>query len=361
MKRFTDFIITAETDCFCSSAKEYNTENKTAMQKFNSLNAFPCQIRDAWRLGADVSVYPNFNCRDFNKILVIGVGESRLSGLLMKKYAEKFSSVPVFLTEDYPKVAVDGHTLAVFVSYSGNSTETVACYKEIKRQNAVCAVVTGGGRLWQTATANKDLLITVPQNSSPWEATAYLTIPPFLLAGKFGLWNICTAELLEILEAVNDVIFCCNQFVPEKENHAKQLATKIQGKIPVILGVEGCMEAVALSWKNLLGQNAEYTGYSGTVSGTDNGRIQCLSARNIVILLRSVCEGNAVKKRVAALEKSFKQNNIQCETVCLTGKNTLAKAYAMLVFGGYVSLYLAENHSGNKSQPPLLTERKNLV
>ena len=361
MERNLEFIIADENDFLYSSADNTGIESECVKLMLNNLKDFPCQIRDAWRLGADAPIYHNKYSQEITKVLVIGAGNSHLAGFLMKKYAESFAKIPTYAISGYHLPYPDGNTLVLLVSHSGNSSETISCYMEAKKHNARCVVITGGGKLKQMAEENQDVLITIPQNLSAGESMAYLTVPPLLVADSFGLWEIPSGRLLEILESVNDVIFCCNEFVRPEENHAKQLAKKITGKTPVILGVEGCMEAVALSWQNLFNQNAKYPAHANTINNFCYSEIETVNQNNIIIFLRTMCEDSLLRAKISALEQMLNQREIAHETLWLMGKSSLAKAYAMYTFGNYISLYLADFEKKNCLESPWADSIKKLV
>ena len=339
-----------------------NLEKGCVKDMLCNLNEMTSQIRNAWRLGADSQIKSPQLVGGVEKMVIAGMGGSGIGGCLVQKFAQTECAVPVIAVNGYdlPK-HLNERTLVVLVSHSGNTEEIIACHQAAKQQGATCVAITSGGRLAELAQSDGDTLITIPAHLMPREAIAYLTIPIFLIADGFGIWQMSSRRLLDILEAVNDVIFCCNEFVLEKENQAKQLARKICGKAPVILGVEGMMESVARCWKNLLNENAKLPALVNTVPEFCHNEIEVISEKNIIIILRTMTEDVRLKKQIAALEQLTAEHHIQTETVWLMGKSLLAKAYGMIAFGDYVSLYLAQLGQKDCSRIPAVDSLKKLV
>lgn len=339
-----------------------NIENGCVKKMLGNLNDVTSQIRNAWRLGEDAVIKDPDRVGRVNKLVIAGVGGSGVGARLVKKFGEYGGSAPVFTVNGYqlPQY-LDDKTLAVLVSHSGETGETLSCYDKAKAGGAVCVVISSGGRLAEAAAANGDTLITIPGDLLPRESVAYLTVPVLLVAGSFGLWELPGGRLLDILEAVNDVVFSCNEFVPEAENQAKQLAKRLYGKTPVILGVEGFMESAAYCWKTMLNENAKLPALANAIPEFCHNEIEAMTEDNFLVILRTMTEDTRLKRQIAALEQVARTKNIGVETVWLMGKSGLAKSFGMMVFGDYVSLYLAQLLNRDCTCIPTVDSLKKLV
>lgn len=339
-----------------------NIEDGCVKKMLGNLNEVTSQIRNAWRLGADAVIKSPELVGNVEKMVIAGVGGSGIGARLVKKFGEYGGGVPVFTANGYrlPEY-MDERTLAVLVSHSGETRETISCYDKAKASGAACVVVSSGGRLSQAAAANDDTLITIPGDLMPRESVAYLTVPVLLVAGNFGLWDLPSGRLLDILEAVNDVVFSCNEFVSEAENQAKQLAKKLYGKTPVILGVEGFMESAAYCWKTMFNENAKLPALANTIPEFCHNEIEAVNDDNYLVILRTMTEDTQLKRQIAALEQVAREKNIGVETVWLMGKSALAKSFGMMVFGDYVSLYLAQLLNKDCTCIPVVDSLKRLV
>lgn len=323
---------------------------------------FTSQIRNAWRLGEDAEIKHLRLFQKAKQVFICGMGGSGIGGKLAEKYGETQSKIPIKAINGYllPQ-GTDENTLVILVSHSGNTIETLSYYKQAKEKQAICAVISGGGALLKQAKENDDTYIEIPTLLFPRESTAYLTIPILLLLARCGFWQLPCCRLPEILEAVNDVIFRCNRFVLTKENQAKQLAKTINNKTPVILGVNGYMETVAYHWKTMLNENAKIFAVSSSLPEFCHNEIEAITPKQQIIILRSMAENSDLKKQIAALRKICEIKEINCENIWLMGKNTVAKALAMMLLGEYMSLYAACLNNKNCASIPMVTNLKTLV
>ena len=337
-------------------------ENAGVLQMLGHADEFACQIRNAWRLGEDAEIKDRQKAGTFKRAFVCGMGGSGIGGSLAEKYACEHSEIDVTAVKGYDLPPnIDEDSLVIAVSHSGNTAETLHCYNYAKSRNAVCAVVAGGGRLFADAQSSGDTAVKIPTELLPRESSAYLTIPVFWLLAHYGLWEMRTAELLEILEAVNSIIFTCNLFVPSAENPAKRLAEKICRKTPVILGVCGYMESAARKWKTMLNENAKIPVLANSLPEFFHNEIEAVNPSCQILILRSLAENPNLKKQIAAMQRVLADKGIDCEMVWVMGGSTLAKAMSMMLLGDYCSLYASHLLGRDCKTIPTVNALKKLV
>lgn len=336
-------------------------ENKVTVM-LERLNAFPAQIRDAWRLGADSPLGQRRPRGIPRRVVICGMGGSGNGAHLIQRYGETHCAVPIQKASGYHLPAgLTKDSLVVAVSYSGNTAETRSCYEEAAERGIPRAVICGGGDLRRRARQLGDTLVLLPDGLQPREALAYLTVPIFLLLARFGLWQTDTRQLLELLEATNEVVYRCNPFVPFAENPAKKLAAAACRRLPIVLGTEGCPEAAAGRWRAMLNENAKLPALSDSLAEFCHNGIETLNHEQQLFLLRSMTEAPAQKRQIAALEKVAAERGAGCQTVWVMGKNCLAKGLAFMALGDYCSLYAACLRRADCDRIPSISRLKTLV
>lgn len=337
-------------------------EEQGLIAMLERLNAFPAQIRDAWRLGADSPLGQRRPHGLPRRVALCGMGGSGAGARLVQCCSERHSAVPIQKVSGYQLPAgLTRDSLVVAISYSGNTAETLSCYEEAVERNIPRAVICSGGQLRHRAQQLGDTLILLPDGRQPREALAYLTVPVFLLLARLGLWQTDTGQLLELLEAANEVVYRCNPFVPFQENPAKKLAAAACSRQPVILGAEGCPEAAAGRWRAMLNENAKLPAFSDSLSEFCHNGIETLNPEQQLFLLRSMTEPPAQKRQIAALEKVASERGAGCQTVWVMGKNRLAKGLALMMLGDYCSLYAACLRRADCNRIPSVSRLKTLV
>ena len=126
---------------------QIQAKRKESEQLLWDLGQFALQCRDAWRLGED-ALLPPAPAGGFQQILLMGMGGSAIGGDLTKFYAQTRCPIPVEICKNYdPPCWVGSQTLAIAISHSGNTEETICCYAQCQKAGAVCIAITGGGRL----------------------------------------------------------------------------------------------------------------------------------------------------------------------------------------------------------------------
>jgi len=85
----------------------------------------------------NINDLPNLN--KYNKIHIVGCGSAYHAGLIGKNLIEKYLNIEtnVYIASEYryQKQFVDKNTLVIFISQSGETADTLACVKKIKKLN----------------------------------------------------------------------------------------------------------------------------------------------------------------------------------------------------------------------------------
>lgn len=113
------------------------TDWNTLIEKFDRQNMlkylrqFPKQFLE----GAMIARKFSPKKKKYSNLVVCGMGGSGIGGRVLKNLLKKEIKIPIEVTSDYelPEF-VGSKTLAFTVSYSGNTEETVSCYREAKKK-----------------------------------------------------------------------------------------------------------------------------------------------------------------------------------------------------------------------------------
>ena len=93
------------------------------------LEEFPKQVAEAIKIGNDAKI--KLNLKNINSIVLSGLGGSAIGGDLLRSYLSDDLKIPFSVSRNYflPNF-VDKNTLVIIGSYSGNTEETIASYKD---------------------------------------------------------------------------------------------------------------------------------------------------------------------------------------------------------------------------------------
>ena len=130
------------------------------------IRAMPEQIKESYNKNIRIKL----KGRPSN-IVICGMGGSSIAGQVLASYLD----VPVFIGQNYglPK-HVDRNSLVLIVSYSGNTEESLSCYKAARRNGYNTIAISTGGKLLEHARNEKIPYIELPKGLQPRNAIAYL-------------------------------------------------------------------------------------------------------------------------------------------------------------------------------------------
>ena len=276
---------------------------------------FPEQVEEAMKMDIEFSI------EGIKSIAVAGMGGSAISADIIKH----FSKLPFFVIRDYKIPSfLNEYTLFIAISYSGNTEETLTCYKKAKR---ICKTfaITSGGKLSEMEE-NK---LLIPKNMQPRAAIAYLLFPlAKFLAKNNLLYNIDLEETLYILKSNKEQM----QYAAEK------IANSIEG-IPLIYGY-GVMASIAKRWRQQLNENAKMTAFDFSLPECNHNELEAWERNGkdfTCIFLRNKDEDEKIKKRFEFMKEVYGK----VIEVFSIGKNDFAKAIYLLHIGDLVSAYKA--------------------
>jgi len=313
---------------------------------FAALDGLPGQCARACRELVEKVQLPEIKA--ISNIVVTGLGGSAIGGDLLRAYAAGQISVPITVNRDYvlPKF-VGPDTLVFAVSYSGNTEETLSAYSEARNRGASVVAITTGGKLGEAAKKDNFPVIEIPGGISPRSATGYLFIPTLKVLNRLGLLSDVTEELDEMIDLIGNMRAKLGPAVMEAENPAKQIARKLQGRIPVIWGSAGTTEVVAQRWKGQINENAKSPAYWNVLPELNHNEIVGLEfppeilKKIHIIILRDERDHPRVQKRIE-ITKEVIQNAVDGYTeVRATGSGVLARLYSLIYTGDFASVYLA--------------------
>ncbi|MBD3233816.1 MAG: SIS domain-containing protein, partial [candidate division Zixibacteria bacterium] len=159
-------------------------------EMYSKLIGFPNQVRDAFSHLSDIKL-PSLRNDAYANIIIAGMGGSAIGGDFVRALLLDESTIPVFVVRDYslPRF-VSKDSLVIAVSYSGNTEEVIAAYREARKRGSICVVVSCGGELSSIARNEKVPLITVKEGFHPREAVGYLLLSIYHILGETRLFSI---------------------------------------------------------------------------------------------------------------------------------------------------------------------------
>ena len=296
----------------------------------------------------DLEYSPNIDSIEYDSLLVMGMGGSGVSGDVLSLLSGEVSSKNIIVRKTYsiPKKILELKPFCLFISYSGNTEETISGLEEAIKNKLDWAVISSGGKLIDQALEHNKEYIKIPQGLQPRAAFGYLT----QAVCKF----IDQAEGTDFLNEVRKVGDYLNELLNEEAEsaiyiQAKNIAKKINNKTSVIYGGTVLTELVASRWKTQINENAKSKAYVGSMPEVHHNEIlswdadiKASKSNFAVIFLRDSNEHSQIIKRFDLSKKLLSEKVDILNIESKASDSTLAKVMELVLLGDLVSISLAE-------------------
>ncbi len=284
----------------------------------------------------------------FDQVILAGMGGSAIGGALLQGLVADECCIPLTVVRDYtlPAFAGGPNTLVVACSYSGNTEETLSCFKQAVARETAALAVTTGGKLSSLARRAGAPVVRFDYESQPRAALGFSFTLLLGVAHQLGLIRDPSSDLAEGVEVMEAWQSQLRIEVPKEQNEAKQMAAQIHGALPVTYGA-GFLGPVANRWKTQLNENAKHWAFFEILPELNHNSVVGLGvpmdARDlaVVLLLRSSLDSPRIQERWDVTLELLTQEGVSAAAVKGRGESKLAQMLSLIHFGDYVSYYLA--------------------
>jgi glucose/mannose-6-phosphate isomerase len=241
---------------------------------------------------------------------------------------------------------VDRNTLLIASSYSGNTEETLSAFTASLKTPAKKLAITAGGRLKKLAEKEGIPVFVIDYRAPPRAAFPHSFVPLVGIFQKLGLLDDKSADLKQALKILNKLAGDFVETRPLASNPAKQLAARLWGHLAVIYGGE-ILSEVGRRWKTQLNENSKAWAFFELFPELNHNAVAGydfppeVKDRVFVVLLHSALFSPRSRFHYEATAKLLVKSGISHEVVGAVGETALAQVMSLVLFGDYVSLYLA--------------------
>ena len=234
---------------------------------------------------------------------------------------------------------VDGNSLVVITSVSGNTSEALSILEEARNVNCELIAVSSGGKIEKICKENKIEYRKIKEYNSP-RASLVSFIYSMLKILEFII-PIKKEEIIESLEKIKKLEDQISSNNLTDSNQSLKLAKEISG-IPLIYYPWG-LQAAAIRFKNSLQENAKmHAMVEDVVESSHNGIVAWEKESNVFpILLQGGDDNIKTKERWKVLKYYFEINKIEYKEVLSVKGNILSKLMYLIYLLDYTSIYKA--------------------
>lgn len=323
--------------------------------------AFPQQCRDAWAMVRPWQ--PPEWYRSIDQVVIAGMGGSAIGGDLAAAVAADRSTRPIWVHRDYDLPAsVDHRTLVIASSYSGNTEETVSAFCAAHERGCPLIAIATGGQLAHLAAQWQVPLFTFVYPAQPRAALGYLLVSLLGILQTLALVEV-EADWNETLEVLDRQAAELGPEVPQARNPAKDLATRLVGRVPVVVG-SGPLAPVARRWKTQFNENSKSWAFCEVVPEMNHNALSGIhfpaggADRFHLLFLRAEGIDPRHQRRLQLTQQILEERGIRCSQVLVRGRSPLAQVLSAVQWGDYVSCYLALLYGSDPTPIPEITRLK---
>ena len=275
-----------------------------------------------------------------------GVGGSGIIGDIVSDYLRSVGDVPVSVCRALQIPAFVGeHTLFVAISYSGETRETISLFNQAIRTGAKVMTVSSGGELTSESKENKIGYLRVSGGLLPRIALPELLAATLFVMGLAGVIPEPANLLRSVSEKLRAQIRDIGPNVSLRKNKAKQMAQEVLGKLPLLFGSEEA-RSVLRRFKNELNENSKLPAIYYTLPEAYHDDIEglkmiCKLSEPQPIFLRDQDEGDRQRRTREKLYALLNELGLRIFEFEGFGANRLEQLLTAIMFGDYVSVYLA--------------------
>lgn len=327
---------------------------KTLIKKYDKSNMlgllrnFPEQCKLALEISQRYA--PGVN-KTYENIFIQGMGGSGIGGIIASDLLKPICKVPIIVNNSYELPGfVDERTLAFFVSYSGNTEETLSCFKKARAKKAGIVCISSNGKLAELCKN----CIKVPKGNPPRTMLAFLSLP-----------LLVTIERLRLLERplrIGSLPKFLKREIVNVERAGISLAEKLYKKIPVIYASD-FYKAAALRFHTQLAENSGVFSHWNVLPEANHNEIVGYKPKEkslVFVLFRSKDESKRMQKRFEFI-KTLLEKKSEIVEVWLKGKTNTERMFYGILVGDFTSYYLALLNKKDPSETKNIDSLKNFL
>ena len=313
------------------------------------LHEFPKQCQLTWQNALKFDLPREYARVD--KAIILGMGGSAIGGELLRRLTLLEHRLPTWVHRGYDSPPfLNKNTLLIASSYSGNTEETLSSFAESLKIPCKKLALTRGGKLKELAEKEGIPIFLIDYQAPPRAAFPHSFISLLGVFHKLGLLEDKSADLKEAMQVLNRLSTELVESKPLVSNPAKQLATKLSGKLAVIYGA-GILSEVVQRWKTQLNENSKAWAFYEVFPELNHNAVVGyqfppeMREGILVVLLHSSLLHPRIMIRYRLTVEILTKAGVSYELVEAMGESPLAQMMSLVLLGDYVSFYLATLNS----------------
>ncbi len=299
---------------------------------------FPNQLAEALKIGQSYSfLTPK---KEFNNVLLTGLGGSGIGGSVVQNFVAEKMTVPFIINKDYFLPGfVNEKTLVIVSSYSGNTEETISAMQQAIKAKATVVCISSGGKVGALAKKNNIDCIPLPGGMPPRSCLGYSMVQVLYVLLHFGYIK---NDFEKSIQAAIKTMVADEK---ETQKQAKSIAKKLAGKTPIIYAASD-FESVAVRFRQQINENSKMLAWHHVVPEMNHNEIvgwRDKDKTRVAVFLRNESDYKRTQLRMNINQKVIQKYSSSIE-IWSKGKTFFEKVFSIVHLTDWVTVYLADLH-----------------
>ena len=297
----------------------------------------------------------------FKSLVLMGMGGSASAADVVLDWLKAALPIPAVVHREpgLPSF-VDSRTLFIALSYSGETSETLAAFREAKKRGSSLVGIGHGGSLAEFCYRFKAPYIRVEASLAPRAALGQLIVAAAVALEKADLIRSTSREMSKAARELVRIRRRCRIETPLEDNPAKGLALRLLGHFPVLYALQR-MSSVARRFKNQLAENSKLLAKYDLLPEGGHNEVEAWHERDnlLPVIIRDAQE-TAVERSILRAFRTTISSASQSHPleVRVAARGNLSKLLSPILLLDYVSVYLAMLRRIDPTPNTLINEYK---
>jgi glucose/mannose-6-phosphate isomerase len=299
---------------------------------------FPKHISDAL-VAARETVFHSLQDKQFDNVVVCGMGGSGIGGRLISQWFADTCAVPITLVQDYNVPGfVNEKSLVIGSSYSGNTEETIQAVQDAMAKKATIIGVSSGGELIRLCKDNGFEFSKVPGGNPPRSMLAFSIVH---LINIFSQAKLIEADSLDAISRCRHLL---NIELLSIKTSAKELAEFAYNKQLIIYSANQ-FEGVSVRLRQQFNENAKQLCWHHVIPEMNHNELVGWGGGNehfAVVFISGNNNHPKLMRRFELTREIVERKTQHTYSLRAKGANILEETFFLIHIIDWASIYLAE-------------------
>jgi len=280
----------------------------------------------------------------FQSLVLMGMGGSASAADVVLDWLKAALPIPALVHREpgLPSF-VNSRTLFIALSYSGETSETLAAFREAKKRGSSLVGIGHGGSLASLCSGFKAPYIQVEASLAPRAALGQLIVAAAVTLENADLIRSTRREMSKAAHELVRLRLRCRIETRLENNPAKSLALKLLGHLPILYSLQR-MSSVARRFKNQLAENSKLLAKYDCLPEAGHNEVEAWRERDnmLPVIIRdaqeTAFERSIARAFCATISSASRSHPLE---VRVAARGNLSKLLSPILLLDYVSVYLA--------------------